>query len=137
MIGAALVDTDVLSFLFKGDTRAAKYGPHVAGRLIVVSFMTVAELERWALQRNWGEAKRVIMAERLRQFVLPPISRELCQRWAQVTDGARRNGFSVSCADAWIAATALTYNIPLITHNASDFRGIENLTIVSEQDQPM
>ena len=131
MIGAALVDTDVLSFLFKGDTRAAKYEPHVAGRLIVVSFMTVAELERWALQRNWGEAKRVIMAERLRQFVLPPISRELCQRWAQVTDGARRNGFSVSCADAWIAATAIFLNIPLITNNRRDFELIDRLQLIT------
>jgi tRNA(fMet)-specific endonuclease VapC len=137
MIGAALVDTDVLSFLFKGDTRAAKYRAHLTGTLLVVSFMSIAELERWALQRNWGEVRRASMEERLRQFVLPPVDRELCLKWAEVTDAARRSGFSVTCADAWIAATALTYNIPLITHNASDFRGIEHLTIVSEQDEPL
>lgn len=52
MISAVLIDTDVLSFLFKGDTRAEKYRAHLTNRLLVVSFMTLAELERWALQRH-------------------------------------------------------------------------------------
>ncbi len=40
----AVVDTDVVSYLFKGDTRAVGYEPLLAGRLRVVSFMTQAEL---------------------------------------------------------------------------------------------
>lgn len=76
------------------------------------------------------------MEEHLQQFVMPPVDRELCRKWAEVTEGARSKGFTVSCADAWIAATALAYDIPLITHNAADFRGIENLTILSEQNNP-
>jgi tRNA(fMet)-specific endonuclease VapC len=40
----AVIDTDVVSFLFKRDTRAELYRPHLVGRRIVVSFMTVAEL---------------------------------------------------------------------------------------------
>jgi tRNA(fMet)-specific endonuclease VapC len=47
-----IVDTDVVSFLFKRDTRAELYRPHLSTRLLVVSFMTVAELDRWALSRN-------------------------------------------------------------------------------------
>ena len=97
--------------------------------------MTVAELDRWALQRNWGEARRATMEERLRQFVLPPVDRDLCHKWAEVTEGARRNGFNISCADAWVAATAVAYNIPLVTHNAADFRGIDNLIVISEQGE--
>ena len=133
MISAAVVDTDVLSFLFKGDSRASNYRAHLNGRILVVSFMTIAELDRWALQRNWGEARRASMEQQLRQFVLPPVDRDLCRKWAEVTDGARRNGFSISCADAWVAATAVAYNIPLVTHNAADFRGIDNLTVITEQ----
>ncbi len=41
----AVVDTDVVSFLFKRDTRAQAYKRHLVGRRLVVSFMTVAELE--------------------------------------------------------------------------------------------
>lgn len=53
-MNAAIVDTDVVSMLFKGDTRAIAYRAHVTGRLLGISFMTLAELERWALERRWG-----------------------------------------------------------------------------------
>jgi hypothetical protein len=48
---SAVVDTDVVSFAFKGDSRADLYGPHLTNRLLVISFMTLAELERWSLER--------------------------------------------------------------------------------------
>ncbi len=35
-------------------------------------------------------------------------------------------------ADAWIAATALLYGAPLVTHNRSDYLGVPELTIISE-----
>jgi hypothetical protein len=50
----AVIDTDVVSFLFKRDTRAELYRPHLVGRRIVVSFMTVAELEAWAADSKVG-----------------------------------------------------------------------------------
>ena len=43
---AAIVDTDVVSMLFKGDTRALAYRPHIIGRLLWISIMTLAEFER-------------------------------------------------------------------------------------------
>ena len=35
-------------------------------------------------------------------------------------------------ADAWIAATALLYGIPLITHNPGHFVNVPVLAVVSE-----
>jgi hypothetical protein len=32
--------------------------------------MTVAELDRWALERDWGEARRARMEQHLRNFVV-------------------------------------------------------------------
>jgi predicted nucleic acid-binding protein len=58
-MNAAIVDTDVVSMLFKGDTRALAYGPHITGRLLGISFMTLAELERWPLERNWGQRRKL------------------------------------------------------------------------------
>lgn len=46
---AVVVDTDVISFQFKGDSRASLYDPHLAGHILVVSFMSVAELDYWAV----------------------------------------------------------------------------------------
>jgi predicted nucleic acid-binding protein len=48
-----VVDTDVVSYLLQGDTRAARFRPYLIDRLLAISFMTVAELDRWALHRPW------------------------------------------------------------------------------------
>jgi hypothetical protein len=50
---AAVVDTDVVLMLFKGDTRALAYRSHITGRLLGI--MMLAELERWSLVRDWGQ----------------------------------------------------------------------------------
>jgi len=128
----AVIDTDVMSFLFKRDSRADLYKPHLAGRRLVVSFMTIAELEAWALIRNWGETNKVRMREHLRNFITYPFERPLCVKWAEVTAAARANGQPIGCADAWIAATAMLHQIPLITHNRNDFGGVPGLSVISE-----
>ena len=94
--------------------------------------MTVAELDRWALERDWGEARRARMEQHLRNFIVYPFNRSLCLRWAEAPDSARRSGRSVGVADAWIAATALEHDLPLVTNNAGHYAGVENLTIVTE-----
>jgi len=38
-MNAAIVDTDVVSMFFKGDSRAQRYRVHVMGRLLGISFM--------------------------------------------------------------------------------------------------
>ena len=129
---AVVVDTDVVSYLFRSDTRAEAYRPHLTGRLLVVSFMTVAELDRWALERDWGEARRRRMERHLSFFVIRPFDRSLCRRWAETTDGARRKGRPIGVADAWIAATALQHGVSLITNNDAHYAGVEGLTVVSE-----
>ena len=51
MSTALVVDTDVFSFLYKGDTRASAYAPHLVGTRPHLAFATVAELHRWAAHR--------------------------------------------------------------------------------------
>jgi hypothetical protein len=48
-----VIDTDVASFLFKNDSRTQSYLPHLLDRQSLISFMTEAELEQWALLSNW------------------------------------------------------------------------------------
>ena len=50
-----VVDTDVVSFLFKNHPIGLRYDPELAGRVALISFMTVAEVERWTIQYHWGE----------------------------------------------------------------------------------
>jgi hypothetical protein len=41
-----VADTDVISFLFKNHPIGKRYDPELAGRVALISFMTVAEVER-------------------------------------------------------------------------------------------
>jgi tRNA(fMet)-specific endonuclease VapC len=131
-MAAVVIDTDVVSYLFKKDTPAQSYQRHLIGNRWLLSFMTVAELDVWALRHHWGAARKARMEQHLRRFVLYPFDRALCLRWAEVMDSARRQGRPIQTADAWIAATALLAVVPLVTHNPADYAGVNGLTILSE-----
>ncbi len=117
--------------LFKGDTRALTYLPHIAGRLLGISFMTLAELDRWSLERAWGQACKLAFAQHLTRYVVLPVSRELCAKWAEVAFTAKRKGRPIQTADAWIAASALHYQVPLITNNRDDYSSVDGLVLLS------
>lgn len=127
-----VVDTNVVSYLFKKDTRALRYQRHLAGRRWLISFMTAAEIDLWALRHHWGTARKLQMENHLHRFVLYPFARRLCLFWAEATDSARRKGKPIQVADAWIAATALLTGAPLVTHNPADYAGVDGLIVLSE-----
>jgi len=127
---AILVDTDVASFLFRRDTRAELYRRHLSGKLVVLSFMSLGEMYRWAEERNWGKPRRQQLEQHLRNFVTRGFSRELCRTWARVMAQAKRNGHELENADGWVAATAVLHNIPLVTHNARHYRGVDGLKVI-------
>jgi predicted nucleic acid-binding protein len=84
-----VVDTDVVSFLFKNHPIGNRYDPELAGRLPLISFMTVAELERWAIQRNWNAQRLQWLHLHLRRYTVVPSSPDLCRAWAEVTVAAK------------------------------------------------
>ena len=93
--------------------------------------MTEAELEQWALLSNW-QAKRIEwLRVFLGRFIVVPSSRDLVLKWAEVMVAARRSGRRLETADAWIAATAVLYDAPLITHNVSDYLGVAGLKLIT------
>jgi hypothetical protein len=75
-----VLDTDVFSFLFKNDSRAAGYLPHLRDRQWVISFMTEAELEQWALLAGWQPKRVEWLRVFLSKMVIVPSSRDLVVR---------------------------------------------------------
>jgi tRNA(fMet)-specific endonuclease VapC len=131
-----VVDTDVVSFIFKNDTRASLYIPHLSGHILTISSQTLAELELWTLAAGWGTRQRQQLARYLRRYIVDYPSSATCRRWAEVIDEGRRRGRPIATADAWIAATALLLDIPMVTHNARDYAGVSGLKIISESGKP-
>lgn len=127
-----MVDTDVVSFLFKNDSRASLYRTHLLGKELVISFMTLAELLRWALERNWDKTRQTRLKEHLRQFAVHPFDAGPCRTWAEVSHAARKSSRPIETADAWSAATAVHHVIPLVTHNRRHYAGVPGLLLVCE-----
>lgn len=127
-----LVDTNVLSYIYKKDSRSALYEPHLERNFLIISFMTLAELKLWTLKNNWGERKKNNFAEFLKDYLVIYPDDELCNVWAEIKSDSHKHGNPIDTADAWVAAVALLFDIPLITHNRRHFENVKNLKVISE-----
>ena len=133
---SVVVDTDVISFALKGDTRFQLYAPELRDRLLIASFMTVAELKLWGLVKSWGRPRTENMIAYLKQeFATYPATTDLGDVWAELKAEARSKGRALDTADAWIAATVIYLNVPLISHNAQDFDCLSRLQLISYAPQ--
>ncbi len=127
-----LVDTDVISFTYKKDSRSVLYESHLAGNFLIISFMTFAELKLWTLKHNWGEKRKSNFAEFLKDYLVIYPDEKLCKIWAEIRRDAHKYGNPIDKADAWVASVALMFDIPLVTNNRRHFENIKNLQIISE-----
>jgi predicted nucleic acid-binding protein len=103
-----LVDTNIVSYLYKQDTRGIVYAPHLLGKEAAISLMTGAELLQWAALRSWS-LPRVQQLEAMisSTYTILPIDFDTCRWWASVRAQRAGQGLPISPQDAWIAATAL------------------------------
>ena len=130
-----VVNTSVVSLFLKARPTpdATRYEPHLDGFDLILSFMTIAELHRWATVRHWGTMRSVRMERYLAHaYTVRHSDVALCRRWAVLIGDLQGRGRIISEADAWIAATALVLGVPLVSHNRRDFAGIPSLTLISE-----
>jgi len=127
-----LLDTCVVSYVLKQDSCAAEYEALMEGFTPIISFMTLAELYRWPLERNWGETRSKQFFHALRQYTVLPFHERVCWHWAEL---CAKKGRPMPEDDAWIAACALAFDVPLLTHNRKDFAHIQGLDLFSTEKQ--
>ncbi|MDQ3548501.1 MAG: PIN domain-containing protein [Chloroflexota bacterium] len=125
-----VVDTDIVSYLFREDSRVEPYRSYLTGSSLAVSFMTKAELDRWALARQWGDARRRLLDGHIDQFATIRVDRDLCRIWARAMEQGRTSGRPIQVGDAWVAATAIRLGVPLITNNHNDYADVSDLVVV-------
>jgi tRNA(fMet)-specific endonuclease VapC len=129
---AVLLDTDVFSYLTRnGDTRGDAYRPHVRGKTISISFITVGEIYFGAERRNWGRKTLNSFLERLKAVVVVPSDHEVCREYGRLKASLQEAGIVVADNDLWIAACALRHSVPLISNNRKHFEKISGLKLIS------
>jgi tRNA(fMet)-specific endonuclease VapC len=132
MKDVVLVDTNVVSYIFNQHSLATPYKALLQGRMLLVADQTLEELRYGSIKANWGEARRLKLESFLTGFKAVHTTDSICTRCAQIRVQAKQKGFVLDLADAWIAATALAFGIPLVTHNKKHFDFLEGLTLISE-----
>lgn len=131
MSDIVVVDTDVVSFGFGEKPIYSVYQSYLKDKYQIVSFMTIAELYKWAVWNKWGDKRRNLLNEYMSTLLVHESSAAICEIWARITFEAKLAGRPLNPADAWIASTALTLDCILVTHNAKDFKHINGLEIFS------
>ncbi|MBM3300130.1 MAG: type II toxin-antitoxin system VapC family toxin [Deltaproteobacteria bacterium] len=110
-----LVDTNVVSYVMKGESLGRAYAPHLQGKLLAISFITVGEMYYGAEKARWGQKRRVQLESTLRNFVVIPYDHEIARYYGVIVAQRERKGRPISFSDAWIAACALKHGVSLVT----------------------
>ncbi|MCY3862384.1 MAG: PIN domain-containing protein [bacterium] len=118
-----LVDTDVLSCIAWERPQAESFAPLLLGKLPFISFVTVGEMYFGAEKANWGEPRIVKMETILRRYTVIPGTYEIARQYGRVKRAFRDQ---VDENDMWIAATALAYELPVVTNNLTHFEPMSN-----------
>lgn len=132
-VNAVVLDTDVFSYLLKaGDKKGDLYKPHVQGKTIAVTFVTVGELFYGADKKKWGKKKLALLQQRLKSAVIVPYDAQVCRTYGTLKNTLRSAGRVLSDNDLWIAACAIRHGLPLISNNRKHFHDIPGLALISE-----
>ena len=127
-----VLDTSVVSFIFKGDSRARYYQRRIRDQRAFVSFQTVEEQWYGAYARGWGGRRKNELARHLEQYEIVWPSPELVEICASLRAECRSAGREIQVADAWVAATALMLKCPLASHDG-DFKDIPDLVLIRKR----
>ena len=128
-VGIVVLDTGVVSFIYRSDCRAQYYEARITGMRPVISFQTLEELHIWPIKNDWGTRRRNELQRHLSLYEVIWPNLELVRVSAELRAERERAGRRLNTADAWIAATALMIGCPL-AHHDSDFDGIPGLDII-------
>jgi predicted nucleic acid-binding protein len=136
-----IVDTDVSSKILR-DRLPASLETKLLGKILCVTFVTLAELTQWAEIRHWGQRSRRALDRWLEPIPILPDSEsradgvleDVARVWGEISARAKLRHRPRPQNDTWIAACCLVYDLPLATLNVKDFEDFaqhEGLTIVS------
>ena len=125
-----LLDTNVCIYFMKNTyprltQRLLSHGPSE----LLISSLTVLELEYGAEKSNWGDRTRQKMALFLAPFTILPFETNDALSAARIRAYLERHGFIIGAYDIQIAAQGLSRGLTVVTHNTGEFCRIPELKL--------
>lgn len=125
-----LLDTNICIYFMKN-----KY-PELTSRLLshhpselLISSVTVFELEYGAANSNWGERTRQKMAMFLAPFNILPFDTDDAYAAAQIRAYLKKQGAIIWSYDIQLAGQAVSKGLILVTHNTGEFNRVPGLLL--------
>ena len=125
-----LLDTNVCIYFMKNTypiltERLLSHNPSN----LLISSITVFELEYGAEKSNWGEKTRHKLAMFLSPFSLLPFSSEDAVTAGKIRGYLERQGTPIGPYDLQIAAQGISRGITIITHNIGEFSRVPGIRL--------
>ena len=113
-------DTDVASAAL----RSRLPGPIrtlIVGKQVCITFVTLGELTKWTVMRDWGPSKIADLEAWRRRVVVLPYDDTVALTWGGLQARAQKRGRPRPVNDSWVAACSMVQGLPLITFNVKDY----------------
>ncbi len=124
-----LVDSDWVADYLKGRQQAVQLLSSLFPDGIALSIITFAEVYEGIYYGSDPKRNEAIFGRFLQGVSVLGISRPVARRFAMTRGALRKAGQLIPQPDLFIAATALHYELSLVTRNLSDFQRIPGLRL--------
>lgn len=130
MIPPALLDTDILSSIMRGQSTAVR---HASDFLVVHERFTFSAITRYEILRGLRAKQATNQLEAFDRFTAAnhviPVTDAVIVRASVIYADLYQRGDLIGDADILIAATALEHGLSLVTNNTKHFRRITGLLL--------
>lgn len=125
-----LLDTNIIIYFMKNQH------PHLTERLfscnpseLLISAVTVFELEYGAEKSNWGERTRNKLARFLAPFTILPFDTGDAVMAGKIRGYLEKQGRRIGPYDIQIAAQAVARGLTVVTHNVGEFSRVPGIRL--------
>ena len=123
-----LIDTDICSAYLKDDRIVVgKMMLHYGG--LSVSTVTAGELLVWALRAKASTGRLQKVQDLLAAVHIIGVDLDVAQKYGEIRAALLDQGQDPGPMDLLNAATALVYNMTMVTHNVADYSLVPGLAI--------
>ena len=126
----ALIDTDILSYYFKGDSDVVNNFSKYLDQydLIEISLVTYYEITSGLLAKN-ALKQLAVFEDFVSENIVLPLTEKSVKISAEIYSTLRQSGNSLDDIDLLIAGVAIDNEMTLVTNNENHFGRIPGLTI--------